>query len=110
MGKTLKTIILIVVSLIVSTLVSSFVLGLLLAFGGNIQVVGAGLNNLAFDPMITIAYMILFYFVTLFFQPRPKTQLYLFIFTLFLSFTVSFIQGSVYMLVFYFLLRKLNII
>jgi len=109
-GRTLKNIILVGVTLIISTFVSSFMLGILLTMGGNIQVVGAGLNNLAFDPMITIAYMMLFYFVTLFFQPRAKTQLYLFLFTLFLSFTVTFIQGAVFMLTFYFILRKVNII
>lgn len=110
MGKIVKNIILIFVALLISTFVSSFALGILLTIGGNIQVVGAGLNNLAFDPMITIAYMLLFYFVTLFFQPKAKSQLFLFIFTLFLSFTVTFIQGSVYLLTFYFLLRKANII
>jgi hypothetical protein len=81
---------------------------MLLAIGGNIQSVG--FNKLAFDPMITIAYMMLYYFITLFYQPPAKAQFYLFLFTLFLSFTVSFIQGAIFLVVLYFFLRKARII
>lgn len=106
--STLKKIILLFVILLVANIVSSFFLGMLLTIGGNIQAVG--FNKLAFDPMITIAYMMLYYFITLFFQPSARAQLYLFLFTLFLSFTVSFIQGALYLVVLYFLLRKAKII
>lgn len=108
LGSLLKKIILIFVILFIANFIASFFFGILLTIGGNIESVG--FNKLAFDPMITIAYMILYYFITLFYQPVPKAQFYLFLFTLFLSFTVSFIQGAIYLVVLYFLLRKFNII
>jgi len=106
--KTITNIILIFVVLFVSNIIAAFLFGILLTVGGNIQTVG--LNKLAFDPLITIAYMMLFYFLSLFFQPSARAQFYIFLFTLFLSFTVSFIQGAIYLVVLYFLLRKVNII
>ncbi|MBI3366564.1 hypothetical protein HY041_02980 [Candidatus Roizmanbacteria bacterium] len=104
----LKKLILIVIIILISNLVSSFFLGALLSVSSNIQVVG--LNTINFDPMITIAYMMLYYFVTLFFQPPSKAQFYLFLLTLFLSFSIPFIQGSLFLVSLYFLLRKFKII
>lgn len=107
-AKHFKKIILFVVVFIVANLVAAFLLGMVTALGTNIQVVG--LNGLSFDPLITIAYMLLFYFTTLFYQPSSRAQYYLFLYSLFLSFTVPFIQGALFLEVFYFLLRKLKII
>lgn len=104
----IKKVIGIIAVLFVGNIIASFLFGVLLTLGGNIQSVG--FNKLAFDPVITIAYMMLYYFVTLFFQPPPKAQFYLFLLTLFLSFTVSFLQGSIYLVVIYYLLKKFNII
>lgn len=103
-GKTL----LVLVVLLTANIVSSFIFGMLLAIGGNIQIVG--INKLAFDPLITIAYMMLYYFMTLFFDPAARIQLYIFLFTLFLSFTVNFIQGAIFLVVLFFLLRKFELI
>lgn len=108
LGSVIKKLVLIFIVLFVANLIASFFFGMLLTIGGNIQSVG--FNKLAFDPMITIAYMILYYFITLFYQPHSKAQFYLFLFVLFLSFTVSFMQGAIYMVVLYFLLRKFNLI
>lgn len=107
-GKTLKLTALLIVILVIATLVSSFFVGFFTSISSNIQV--AGFNNITFDPLITIAYILLYYFITLFFQPQPRPQLYLFLFTLFLSFTIPFIQGSVFLITTYFLLRKFNLI
>lgn len=104
----IKNLTLILIILFVANLISSFFLGMLLTIGGNVKVIG--FNKLAFDPMITIAYMILYYFITLFYQPASRAQFYLFLFVLFLSFTVSFMQGALYLVVLYFLLRKFNLI
>ncbi len=101
-----KKLFFLVLLLILANLASTFLFSFLSVFGGNIQVIG--LNQVAFDPLITMAYMMLFYFITLYFQ--PKHQLALFLFTLFLSFTVNFIQGSIFLVVFYFLLRKFKLV
>lgn len=103
-----KKIIIFIVILVLANLVASFLLGLISAMGSNIQLIG--LSQVSFDPLITIAYMLLFYFNTLFYQPSPRAQYYLFLYTLFLSFTVPFIQGALFLVVFYFLLRKLKMI
>ncbi len=104
----LKKAVLFIVIVLIANLASSFFLGVLLSVSSNIQV--AGFNSINFDPMITIAYMILYYFVTLFFQPSSRAQFYLFLLTLFLSFSVPFIQGTLFLVTFYFLLRKVRII
>lgn len=98
--------VLVLVCLMLANLFSNFFLGFLTAMGGNISI--GGFNKIEFDPLITIAYMMLFYFMTIYFQ--PKHQLALFLFTLFLSFTVNFIQGSIFLVVFYFLLRKFKLV
>lgn len=87
---------------------SGFFWGFFLTLGGNIRVVG--FNEISFDPLITIAYMILYYFITLFYQPNSKAQYYLFLFTLFLSFTVNFIQGAIYLVFLYMFLRFAKLI
>ncbi|SRR3989339_554208 len=92
---------------IIANFGSAFLVGVLTQIGGNIKLVGI---QLSFDPLITIAYLMLFYFNTLFYQPSPKAQHALFLFTLFLSFTVSFIQGSIFLSIFYWLLKKAKII
>ena len=79
--KTIKKIVVTFILLFVATLIASFIFGIMLTISNNIQSVG--LNQFSFDPMITIAYMILFYFATLFFQPDTNAQFYLFLFTLF---------------------------
>lgn len=96
----------IILALILANLVSSFSVGFLTAVSSNIQVIG--FNTLSFDPLITIAYMMLYYFVTLFFQPGTTTQFYMFLLALFLSFTTPFVQGAVMLVALFFLLRKFN--
>jgi len=104
----IKRITLIVVSLLIANIVSAFLLGMLMMIGGNISIVG--LNEVNFDPLITIAYILLYYFINSFYQSAGKSQLYLFLFTLFLSFTVNFIQGAIFLVVIYFLLNKFRLI
>ncbi len=96
------------IALFVANFISQFFLGFLTGIGGNIKIVG--LSSIAFDPLITIAYILLYYFITLFYQPQPKNQYYLFLFTLFLSFTVNFIQGSVLLVALYFILSKFRLL
>ncbi len=85
-----------------------FFYGTFLGLGGNVQVIG--LNRIAFDPLISIAYMMLYYFLLMFEQPSKNSQILLFLLTLFLSFTANFIQGSVFLVVLFFLLKKLKLI
>ena len=93
---------------LLANFISSFLLGVLLSFSSNIRAIG--LNSISFDPLITIAYILLFYFTTLYYQPKAEYQYFLFVLTLFLSFTVNFIQGALFLIAFYFLLRKVRMI
>lgn len=58
--------------------------------------------------IIIITYLIIYYFLTLFFKPNYKAQFYLFVFTIFLSFTMEFNRGVIYLVVLYALLKKFN--
>lgn len=102
-----KKVFLIIITLLIANIISAFLLGMLTMIGGNITFVG--LNKISFDPLITIAYFILYYFINSFYQSGGKSQLYLFLFTLFLSFTVNFIQGAIFLVVVYFLLNKFKL-
>ena len=91
-----------------ANIASSFVLGFLGSLGTSFATIG--LNQLNFNPLTTIAYIMLYYFITLFYQPESSTQYKLFLFTLFLSFTVNFIQGAIFLIFLYFFLRKARLI
>lgn len=106
--KIIKNILIIIVCLIAANLISAFLLGIFMTIGGNIQVIG--INELNFDPLITIAYMMLYYFLNSFYQPSGRGKYLLFIFTLFLSFTVGFLQGSIFLVFVYLFLKKLKVI
>lgn len=107
-GDKFWTVALILLALVGANLMTSFVLGFLSAFNKNIKIVGP--DKFRFEPSVTIAYILLWYFITLFYQPAIKIQYFLFIVTLILSFTVSFMQGAFYLVVLYFLLRRLQLI
>jgi hypothetical protein len=104
----IKKIAIIVLCLFLAGLVAAFFQGFLGNIGGNITLIGFG--KLSFDPLITIAYLLLNFFINLFYQPESKTQYSLFLLTVFLSFTKEFIQGSIILISFYFFLRKFKII
>lgn len=106
--KTIFKLVLILLFLFFANIASSFILGFLSSLGSNFATIG--LNQLNFNPLTTIAYILLYYFITLFYQPENSAQFKLFLFTLFLSFTVNFIQGSIFLIFFYFLLRKAKMI
>lgn len=93
-------------ALIVSAFVASLAVVFLIGVGGNIEVVG--FTSLAFDPQITIAYMLVHYFLSQYFEVERKLPF--FIFTLLLSFTTNFIQGSLFLVLFYSILRLFKLI
>jgi hypothetical protein len=104
----IKKIILVILSLLIANIVSAFSLGVIMVISGNINIIG--LNKINFDPLITIAYILLYYFLSSFFHSEGRFHFYLFLFTLFLSFTVNFIQGAIFLVVFYLLLSKFKLI
>lgn len=106
MGKFIANCIFILIGLVTANIASGFLFGILLSIGGNIKQLGV--DKLAFDPVITIAYMILYYCIIQIFVPSRTAQLYLFLLTLFLSFVANFIQGGLFLIVFCMLLRKMN--
>jgi hypothetical protein len=106
--STVKKIALIVLCLFLASLVGAFFQGFLGNIGGNITLIG--FNKLSFDPLITIAYLLLNFFISAYYQPSSKTLYYLLLLTVFLSFTKDFIQGSIILISLYFFLRKFKII
>lgn len=107
-GRVFLRFVLITCAVVIGILISSFFYGFVLSMGGNIQVVG--IKKVAFDPMITIAYMVLYYLCTTFHTPTQRTRLAMIMFALILSFVINFIQGSVFFITVYYLLLKFKII
>ena len=81
-----------VVVTLLTALVAAVTAGVLLALGGN-----ATLANftISFDPQITVAYLLVFFFVSRFSNLSHKQGYNFFLLALMLSFTVNFIQGSI---------------
>lgn len=88
-------------------LTALFLSGFLSAFSANI-VNQAGVTY--FDPLITLTYLVYFYFLNSLFSFTNKQRSYYFLLTLLLSFTVNFVEGSILLLVLFPTLRKLKLI
>ena len=92
--------------LIFSSIASAFLTGFISALSNNIQISGVT-GQLAFDPLITIAYIILFHYTAHFANLPKPTAFKFFLLTLFLSFTTNFIPGSLFLFVLIYLTKKL---
>jgi hypothetical protein len=106
LGKFGRFLLLLVISIAVY-LLSAVLAGVISALSANIDVTSI---SILFDPQITIAYILVYYSTNHFYKFTPRqTYLYL-LFTLLLSFTTNFIQGSITMLVLPPVLKKLKLI
>lgn len=96
----------------ISNLIAAFLLGLFSGIasvaGGNI--IFTGVHSISFNPQITIAYLLVFYFLLMFHRPQSNSQYGLFVLTLFLSFMMNFVQGSILLVIFFFFASKLRLI
>lgn len=96
----------------ISNLIASFMVGFLSGItsmaGGNI--IFTGVKSISFNPIITIAYLMLFYFLLMFHRPSGNKQYGLFLLTLVISFTINFLQGSILLVVFFYFAQKLRLI
>ncbi len=104
----LKNIVLTLVLLVVSSLLSALLGGGIAALGGNVELVG--LSSISFDPVLTIAYIILYHYLSHFYQATGRAAYWLFLFAILLSFTVNFIQGAILLILFFAGLKRLKII
>lgn len=84
-----------------------FASGLLSSFSENIQL--SGVSTL-FDPLITIAYILVFYSVSHYYSLTKKQAYYYLLLALFLSFTINFVEGSLVLVFLAPVLRKLKLI
>lgn len=99
---------LILLVLILSAILSAFLGGILAVLGGNVELVG--LSSITFDPVLTIAYIILYHYLAHFHQVPGKAAYWLFLFAIFLSFTVNFIQGAILMILFFVGLKRFKLL
>jgi hypothetical protein len=97
---------------LIANLVAAFIIGMITGLtsvsGSNI--VFSGMNSVQFNPLITIAYLMLFYFLLMFHRPNQNSQYGLFLLTILLSFMMNFLQGSILLVVFFFLAQKTHLI
>ncbi len=93
---------------VITTLILSLVLSSLLsAVSSNVQISGF---KTYFDPQITLTYLVLAYLTGYFQGLTKKQQANLFWFALLLSYTTSFIQGSLTLVLIIPILKKLKLI
>lgn len=98
---------LILIVLILSSFLAALIAGVFMAIGGNIGTVDF---TVAFDSSLTIAYLLLYYFLSSFYQlSRRQNYLYLLL-AISLSFTTDFVQGSILLIVLPPILRKFRLI
>ena len=88
-------------------LLSAVLSGVLVAISGTAQISGI---EIVFDPQITLAYIIVGYFVGYFNELSKKTQGNLFVLALLLSFTINFIQGALLLVMLPPALKKLGLV
>ncbi|HBD02332.1 MAG: hypothetical protein UX38_C0003G0052 [Microgenomates group bacterium GW2011_GWC1_46_16] len=92
---------------ILLNLAAAVIAGFISAFSGNIDINSL---TLSFDPQITIAYLLVYYSFVHFYKITSRQSYFYLLFTLLLSFTTSFIQGSITMILLPPLLLKLRLI
>lgn len=92
---------------ILLNLAAAVIAGFISAFSGNIDINSL---TLTFDPQITIAYILVYYSFVHFYKLSSNQSYVYLLFTLFLSFTTTFVQGSVTMILLPPLLKKLRLI
>ncbi len=88
-------------------LVCVFLSGFLSAFSANLSIQN-GLTY--FDPLITIAYILVFYSVSHYYSLTKKQAYNYLLLALFLSFTINFVEGSLILVFLAPILRKLKLI
>lgn len=86
---------------------SFFFSGFLSAFSANI-INQEGVTY--FDPLITLTYLVYFYFLNNLFSFTNKQRSYYFILTLLLSYTINFVEGSIFLLILFPVLKKFKLI
>lgn len=86
---------------------SLFFSGFLSSFSANIVSTD---DTIFFDPLITLTYLILFYFLNHFYAFTNKQRGYYFILTLLLSYTINFVEGSIFLLILFPVLKKFKLI
>jgi hypothetical protein len=87
--------------------VSIFLSGFLSAFSANITIQN-GLTY--FDPLITVSYLVVFYFLSYVYPFTNKQRGYYFFLSLALSFTINFVEGTLLLISLYPILKKLKLI
>jgi len=109
--KKIWSILKIAIFFFIANMVAAFLLGLLSGltsfFGGNI--IFTGVESVNFNPLITIAYLVLFYFLLMFHRPAGDKQYGLFLLTIILSFMMNFLQGSILLVIFFYISTKLKL-
>lgn len=101
--NTVITLILFLIANILTSVISLY----LLRLSPNIRIVDL---KVVFDPLITIAYLMVFYFLNSIYQPNQQSINKLFVLTLFLSFAMDFFKGAIFINIMFFLLRKTRLI
>ena len=86
---------------------SAIISSILTGVSSTIQI--SGLQTV-FNPLITIAYLLIGYLISYFNALTKKQQYKLFIFSLLLSFTIDFINGAILLIILIPLLKKLKLI
>lgn len=105
--RIIKNTVIVIILFILSNILTAVVTLFLARISSNVQIMDF---KVVFDPLITIAYLMIYYFLQIIYQPRQDSINKLFLLTLFLSFSMDFFKGAVFINILFYLLRKTNLI
>jgi hypothetical protein len=88
-------------------LISAVLAGVVLALSGNATIANFQIN---FDPQITIAYLLVNFFVSRYYLLTQKQSYNFFVLSLLMSFVVTFIQGALFLILLPPVLKGLRLI
>ena len=106
-GELLKNAFITLVLLLIANVLTTIVSLYLVRLSPSIRIVDL---KVVFDPLITIAYLMVLFFLNSIYQPNQESQNKLFLLTLFLSFTMDFFKGAIFINIMFFLLRKARLV
>lgn len=106
-GKVVLKVLGILILFVLVYLGASVATGIISAVSNNIE---TSTFAIIFDSQITMAYLLMYYFLAKFYKFSDSQNYTLFVVTLLMSFTTNFIQGALTLLVLPPLLKKLKLI
>lgn len=103
-----KGVIFFILAYFLATNIANLIFGLAAAGGTNIKILSV--NNITFDPLITLAYLGVYQAQLRFYLFSPRVEQLLFMLVMYLSYSTPFVTGSAFFFLFCYFLRKFKVV